>query len=91
VVFLPLSIGLSNSSGKQIVRADAYGSLLIEAARITSGRLKEDDVKNLKDLWEKLPELVDGIGGEQLAASGFEYDQPETEFLAPDSGEEGKE
>jgi hypothetical protein len=56
-----------------------------------SGRLKEDHVKNLKDLWEKAPELVDCIGGEQLAGSGFEYEQPDTEFVAPNSGEEGKE
>jgi hypothetical protein len=41
-------------------------------------------VKNLKDLWEKSPELVDGIGGEPLAGSGFEAEQPEPAFAHND-------
>jgi hypothetical protein len=52
--------------------------------------LKEVVVKNLKDLWEKSPELVDDIGGEQLYGSGFEFEEPDTEFagLASPEGEE---
>jgi hypothetical protein len=47
-------------------------------------------VKNLKDLWDKSPELLDGIGGELLAGSGFECEQPEGEFAVQESGEEGE-
>ena len=46
-------------------------------------------MKNLKDLWNKSPELVDGIGGEQLSRSGFENEQPDTEFAVDEIGEEG--
>jgi hypothetical protein len=44
-------------------------------------------VKNLKDLWDKSPELVDGIGGEQLAESGFECEEPDGEFARWEPGE----
>jgi len=45
-------------------------------------------VKNLKDLWEKSPELLEAIGGEQLAGSDFESEQPDMEFAIRESGEE---
>jgi hypothetical protein len=45
-------------------------------------------VKNLKDLWDKSPELLDDIGGE--AASGFASEQPEADFAMQESGEEGE-
>ena len=48
-------------------------------------------MKNLKDLWEKSPELLEAIGGEQLAGSGFEREQPEIEFAMQQSGGEGEE
>jgi hypothetical protein len=38
-------------------------------------------VKNLKELWEKSPELLDGIGGERLTGSGFELEQPDIEAM----------
>jgi len=43
-------------------------------------------VKNLKDLWEKSPELLEAIGGEQLAGSDFESEQPD--MAIRESGEE---
>jgi hypothetical protein len=48
-------------------------------------------VKNLRDLWDKSPELLDGIGGEQLPGSAFEFEQPEGEFAMQESSEEGEE
>lgn len=48
-------------------------------------------MKNLKDLWERSPELVDGIGGERLARSGFESEEPDLEFATTKSGKEGEE
>jgi hypothetical protein len=48
-------------------------------------------VKNLKDLWERSPELLEAVGGEQLARSGFEREQPDVEFAMQESGEEGEE
>lgn len=48
-------------------------------------------MKNLKPLWDKSPELLDGIGGEQLAESGFACEQPEGEFAMQESNEEGEE
>lgn len=48
-------------------------------------------MKNLKDLWERSPELVDGIGGERLAGSGFESEDPDLEFATTESGKEGEE
>ena len=48
-------------------------------------------MKNLKDLWDKSPELLDGIGGEQLAGSAFEREQPDTECGMQETGEEGEE
>lgn len=45
-------------------------------------------MKNLKDLWEKSPELLEAIGGEQLPGSGFEREQPDMEFAMQKSGEE---
>ena len=51
------------------------------------GRSCED----LKPLWDKSPELLDGIGGEQLAESGFACEQPEGEFAMQESNEEGEE
>jgi hypothetical protein len=47
-------------------------------------------VKNLKGLWDKSSELLDAIGGEQLAGSGFEFEQPDIEFAIQGSGEEGE-
>ena len=47
-------------------------------------------MKNLKSLWDRAPELVDGIGGEQLAGSGFECEQPADEFAAREFVEEGE-
>ena len=48
-------------------------------------------MKNLKDLWEKSPELLEAIGGEQLAGSGFEREQPDIEYAMQHSGAEGEE
>ena len=48
-------------------------------------------MKNLKDLWEKSPELLETLGGEQLAGSGFEREQPDREFDRQESGKEGEE
>jgi len=48
-------------------------------------------VKNLKDLWDKSPELVDDIGGELLVGSGFERDEPDREFAPWESGGEKEE
>lgn len=48
-------------------------------------------MKNLKDLWEKSPELLEAIGGEQLAGSGFEREQTDMEFAMQESGKEGEE
>lgn len=48
-------------------------------------------MKNLKELWEKSPELLDAIGGEQLAGSGFEREHPDLEFAVQQSGGEGEE
>jgi hypothetical protein len=48
-------------------------------------------VKNLKDLWEKSPKLLEAIGGEELAGSGFEREQPDIEFAMQQSGGEGEE
>ena len=45
----------------------------------------------MKNLWDKLPELLDGIGGEQLAGSGFACEQPEGEFAMKEFNEEGEE
>ena len=45
-------------------------------------------MKNLKDLWEKSPELLEAIGGEQLAGSGFEREHPDLEFAMQESGDE---
>jgi hypothetical protein len=39
-------------------------------------------VKNLKDVWERSPELLDDMGGEQLSGSGFESEQPDSEFVS---------
>ena len=48
-------------------------------------------VKNLKDLWEKSPELLEALGGEQLVGSGFELEQPDREFATQESAKEGEE
>ena len=48
-------------------------------------------MKNLKVLWERSPELVDGIGGERLAGSGFEFEEPVAEYAAAESAREGEE
>jgi hypothetical protein len=48
-------------------------------------------VKNLKDLWDNSPDLLDGIGGDQLAGSGFESEQSDREFASQESDEDGKE
>jgi hypothetical protein len=48
-------------------------------------------VKNLKDLWERSPELLEAIGGEQVAGSGFEREQLDMEFAMQESGKEGEE
>jgi len=48
-------------------------------------------VKNLRDLWDKSPDLLDGIGGNQLAGSGFESEQPDREFASQESDEGGEE
>lgn len=48
-------------------------------------------MKNLKDLWQKSPELVDSLGGEELAGSGFECEEPDAEFAMQEVGEEGEE
>ena len=48
-------------------------------------------MKNLKDLWEKSPKLLEAIGGEELAGSGFERVQPDIEFAMQQSGGEGEE
>ena len=47
-------------------------------------------MKNLKDLWNKSPELLD-VGGEELAGSAFECEQPDIEFAMQVAGEEGDE
>ena len=47
-------------------------------------------MKNLSNLWSKSPELVDDIGGEVLAGSGFEREHPDPEFDA-DTVREGEE
>ena len=64
--------------------------LLLEGPELTSGT-QGGHVKNLKPLWDKSPELLDGIGGEQLAESGFACEQPEGEFAMQESNEEGEE
>ena len=48
-------------------------------------------MKNLKDLWEKSPELLEAIGGEQSAGSGFELELQDMEFAMQESGKEGEE
>jgi hypothetical protein len=48
-------------------------------------------VKNLKDLWDKSPELLDAIGGEQRTGSGFEREQPDIDFAIQEGGKEGEE
>ena len=48
-------------------------------------------MKNLKDVWDKSPELLDDIGGEQLAGSGFASEHPEVDFAMQRLGEEGEE
>ena len=48
-------------------------------------------MKNLKDLWEKSPELLEALGGNQLAGSGFESEQPDMEFAMQESIEKGEE
>ena len=45
-------------------------------------------MRNLKDLWKKWPELLEALGGEQLAGSGFEREQPDMEFAMQESGQE---
>ena len=64
--------------------------LLLRAPGLTSGT-KEVIVKNLKDVWDKSPELLDDIGGEQLAGSGFASEPPEVDFAMQRFGEEGEE
>ena len=53
--------------------------------------LKAIIVKNLKDVWDKSPELLDDIGGEQLAGSGFASEYPEVDFAMQRLGEAGEE
>jgi len=48
-------------------------------------------MKNLKGLWSKSPERVDDIGGEPLVGSGFEHEEPDTEFADQESGAEREE
>jgi hypothetical protein len=48
-------------------------------------------VKNLKDLWDKSPELLDAIGAEEIAGSGFECEEPDVEFATQQAGAEGEE
>jgi hypothetical protein len=48
-------------------------------------------VKNLKDVWDKSPELLDDVGGEELAGSGFACEHPEVDFAMQRLGEEGEE
>ena len=48
-------------------------------------------LKNLKDLWDKAPELVDGIGGEVLVGSGFECEEADAEFVSVESRQGGEE
>jgi hypothetical protein len=48
-------------------------------------------VRNLKDLWERSPELVDAIGGEHLAGSGFESEEPDAEYAHAEPGQEGED
>ena len=48
-------------------------------------------MKNLKDVWDKSPELLDDIGGEQLAGSGFASESPEVDFAMQRFDEEGEE
>lgn len=39
-------------------------------------------MKNLKALWDRSPEMMDEVGGEQLADSGFENEPADEEFVA---------
>lgn len=48
-------------------------------------------MKNLKHLWDTAPEMLDGIGGEQLTGSDFESERPDIEFATQESGEAGEE
>jgi len=48
-------------------------------------------VKNLKDIWEKSPELLDSLGGEELAGSDFECEQPDFEFAMQHAADEGED
>src|ERR1035438_7404961 len=61
----------------------------LKRPRSQPGRQK-GHVKNLKDLWEKSPELLEAIGAEQLAGSGFEREQPDMEFAMQESSEKGE-
>jgi hypothetical protein len=68
----------------------AFRPLVVEGPGPTSGT-KEVIVKNLKDVWDKSPELLDDIGGEQLAGSGFASEYPEVDFAMQRFDEEGEE
>ena len=48
-------------------------------------------MKNLKDVWDKSPALLDDFGGEQLAGSGFASEHPEGDFARQRCGEVGEE
>jgi hypothetical protein len=64
--------------------------LLFEGPEITS-EIQGDPMKNLKDLWQRSPDLLDGIGGEQLAGSGFECENPDVEYVSAEPGQEREE
>jgi hypothetical protein len=48
-------------------------------------------VKNLKDLWQRAPEMLDSIGGEHLVGSGFAHEQPDEDFAGQEASEEREE
>jgi len=57
------------------------------ADSMPTARPEGGKMHNLKDFEQDIHLLLDGVGGEPLAGSGFEDEAPEPGFAAPDFSE----
>jgi hypothetical protein len=80
----------SQSDARNLFGTPSPNPFLLKRPRMQQAA-KGGHVKNLRDLWQKSPERLDTLGGEELEGSGFECEEPDIEFAMQELGEEEEE